>query len=79
MKSDEQVSIVYVNINQLDAINFIMSLLHACTCFEHMCSKHVEAWNKLIIKIWFMNLVNIKINILRCTVSKISEKFKLVS
>jgi len=21
-------------------------LFHASTCFEHMCSKHVEAWNK---------------------------------
>ena len=41
---------VYLNINQLDVLNFIMSLFHASTCFEHMCSKHVEAWNKLIIK-----------------------------
>ena len=92
---------VYLNINQLDALNFIMSLFHASTCFEHtcsssggqnciiqplvsshlqvaapvhgtatymcdntrgrivqfwppddehVCSKHVEAWNKLIIK-----------------------------
>ena len=87
---------IYLNINQLDAINFIMSLFHASTCFEHMCSssgdqnctiqllvsshlqvyhhtwrcddtrgcvvqfwppddehmcsEHVEAWNKLIIK-----------------------------
>ena len=31
-----------VNINQLDALNFIMSLFHASTCFKHMCSKHVE-------------------------------------
>jgi len=38
--------------NQLDAQNFCftISLFHACTCFEHMCSKHVEAWNKLIVK-----------------------------
>ena len=28
----------YLNINQLDALNFIMSLFHASTCFEHMCS-----------------------------------------
>ena len=34
---------LYLNINQLDALNFIMSLFHASTCFEHMCSKHVEA------------------------------------
>jgi len=26
----------YLNINQLDALNFIMSLFHASTCFEHM-------------------------------------------
>ena len=26
---------IYLNINQLDALNFIMSLLYACTCFEH--------------------------------------------
>ena len=26
---------VYLNINQLDALNFIMSLFHASTCFEH--------------------------------------------
>jgi len=39
-------------INQLDAQNFcfIISLFHASTCFEHMCSKHVEAWNKHIVK-----------------------------
>ena len=50
--------IIYLNINQLDALNFIISLFHASTCFEHMCSslgghmcsKHVEAWYKLIIK-----------------------------
>jgi len=39
-------------INQLDVQNFcfVISLYHAFTCFEHMCSKHVEAWNKLIVK-----------------------------
>jgi len=32
-------------ISQLDAQNFCftMSLIYASTCFEHMCSKHVEA------------------------------------
>jgi len=32
-------------INQLEAQNFCftISLFHASTCFEHMCSKHVEA------------------------------------
>ena len=28
---------IYLNINQLDALNFIKSLFHASTCFEHMC------------------------------------------
>ena len=68
---------LFININQLDALNFIISLFQAPTCFEHMCSssggqnciirslvcnticppddehtcsKHVGAWNKLIIK-----------------------------
>ena len=92
-------------INQIDAQNFCftISLLHASTCFEHMClwyhhtyrcddtrgcvmqfwppddehtcSKHVEAWNKLIVKqkfcasIWLIT----EINILRCTVSRTSK------
>jgi len=32
-------------INQLDIQNFCftISLFHISTCFEHMCSKHVEA------------------------------------
>ena len=29
---------ICLNINQLDALNFIMSLFHASTCFEHTCS-----------------------------------------
>jgi len=29
---------VHLNINQFDAINFIISLFQASTCFEHMCS-----------------------------------------
>ena len=29
---------IYLNINQLDALSFIMSLFHASACFEHMCS-----------------------------------------
>ena len=44
-----QLRTLFININQLDALNFIISLFQASTCFEHMCSKHVEAWNKLII------------------------------
>ena len=41
---------LFLNINQLDALNFIISLFQASTCFEHICWKHVEAWNKVIIK-----------------------------
>ena len=43
---------------------------------EHMCSKHVEAWNKLIVKQKFCasSLLITEINILRCTVSKTSKK-----
>jgi len=29
---------LFININQLDALNFIISLFHASTCCEHMCS-----------------------------------------
>ena len=84
---------LFININQFNALNFIISLLQVSTCFEHyvlivrraklyytigiinwyhhtyrcgdtrdcitkfcppdnehICSKHVEAWSKLIIK-----------------------------
>ena len=108
---------IYIYINQLDAQNFCftISLFHASTCFEHMCSssggqncnnslcyyhtcrcddtrdcvmqfwphedehmcsKHVEAWNKLIVKqkccpsSWLIT----EINIVRCTVSKTSKQ-----
>ena len=75
-------------INQLDAQHFCFTisfisclyiLFHASTCFEHMCSKHVEAWSKLIVKqkfcasIWVIT----EINILRCTVSKTSNNYIL--
>ena len=36
--SDRASQYIYLNINQLDALNFIMSLFHTSTCFEHMCS-----------------------------------------
>ena len=29
---------LFININQPDALNFIISLFQASTCFEHMCS-----------------------------------------
>jgi len=40
-----RLSIFISGINQLDAqiFCFTISLFHTSTCFEHMCSKHVEA------------------------------------
>ena len=42
---------------------------------EHMCSKHVEAWNKLILKqkLCASSWLITEINILRCTVRKTSK------
>jgi len=42
---------------------------------EHMCSKHVEAWNKLIVKQKFCasSWLITEINTLRCTVIKTSK------
>ena len=36
--ADRTSQYIYLNINQLDTLNFIMSLFHASTCFEHVCS-----------------------------------------
>ena len=36
--ADRASQYIYLNINQLDALNFIMSLFHDSTCFEHKCS-----------------------------------------
>ena len=36
--ADRASQYIYLNISQLDALNFIMSLFHASTCFEHKCS-----------------------------------------
>ena len=33
--ADRASQYIYLNINQLDALNFIMSLFHTSTCFEH--------------------------------------------
>ena len=33
-----QVNDLFININQLDALNFTISLFQVCTCFEYMCS-----------------------------------------
>jgi len=41
-----EITLLFISvINQLDAQNFCftISLFHASTCFEHMCSKHVKA------------------------------------
>jgi len=51
---------IFISVNnQLDAQTFCftISLLHASTCFEHMCSKHIEACNKLIVKQKFCALI----------------------
>jgi len=43
---DKYIFLFILVINQLDAqifFCFAISLFHASTCFEHMCSKHVEA------------------------------------
>jgi len=55
--------------------SFTISLFHVSTCFEHMCSKHVEAWSKLIVKQKFgaSSWLITEINILRRTVSKTSK------
>ena len=49
---------------------------------EHMCSKHVEAWNKLIVKQKKKNCASswliTQINILRCAVSKTSKLVRVV-
>jgi len=44
---------------------------------KHMCSTHVEAWNKLIVKQKFCasNWLITELNTLRCTVSKTSKNY----
>jgi len=46
---------------------------------EHVCSKHVEAWNKLIVKqnVCASSWLITEINILRCTDSKTSKFISL--
>ena len=43
---------LFLNINQLDALNFIISLFQASTCFEHMCS---SSGGLIIIEFHFNN------------------------
>jgi len=49
--------------------------------YEHMCSKHVEAWNKLIVKQKFCasSWLITELNILRCKVRKTSKNNVTVS
>ena len=43
---------IYLNIKQLDALNFIMSLFHASICFEHCCAHRQEA--KIVVySLWY--------------------------
>jgi len=35
--ADHASQYIYLNINKLDALNFIMSIFHASTCFDHTC------------------------------------------
>jgi len=46
---------------------------------EHMCSKHVEAWNKLTVKQKYCasSWLNTEINILRCKVNKTSKQWTM--
>ena len=37
IKISKITNFLFLNINQLDALNFIISIFHASTCFEHMC------------------------------------------
>jgi len=75
-KNKDFIFIFVINQLVVQHFCFTISLFHACTGFEYMCSKHVEAWNKLIVKQKFCAsswLITEK-NILRCTVSKTSKK-----
>ena len=56
--------------------SFWHNIQHSFGCLsQHICSKHVEAWNILIVKQKFCasSWLITEINILRCTVSKISK------
>ena len=44
----------YLNINQLDALNFMMSLFHASTCFEHTCAS--SGGQNCINNLWYHHI-----------------------
>ena len=51
---------LYLNINQLDALNFIMSLFQASTCFEHCCAYRQEA--KIVLySLWYHHTLGVMI------------------
>ena len=65
----------HVLIIRRSKLNYTASGIITPISDEHMCSKHVEAWNKLIVKQKFCasSLLITEINILWCTVSKTSK------
>ena len=42
---------LFINIDQLDALNFIISLFQASTCFEHMCSS--SGGQNVLYSLWY--------------------------
>ena len=44
---------LFININQLDAPNFIISLFQASTCFEHMCSTSGGQKLYILYRLWY--------------------------
>ena len=46
---------IYLNINQLDALNFLMNLFHASTRFEHKCSSS-GSQHFTIQSLWYQRL-----------------------
>ena len=44
-------ALVYLNISQLDALNFIMSLFHASTCFEY--TSHRQEAKIILYSLWY--------------------------
>jgi hypothetical protein len=43
--------VIYLNINQLDALNFIMCLFHGSTCFEQ-CA-HRQEVKTVLYSLWY--------------------------
>ena len=47
---------LFINNNQLDALNFIISSFQASTCFEHMCSS--SGGQIALYSLWYQKLYN---------------------